>query len=177
MTHASVAGMSPRLLMNGILAGSEEGFDLQVSIDLLEEKFYAPTQLVKTAADQSWEDKLFVRHINTFPVSGSREPTCQIFSVFLRAASAVAIRAFWSQRRPVVRSTGVDWMRENRMPPQSETSTTPHSGLNLSRIQLHLWCKHIMNSIYMRRAGNNYTDVYFSFLKSGELLHQPLVSL
>ena len=72
MTHASVAGMSPRLLMNGILAGSEEGFDLQVSIDLLEEKFYAPTQLVKMAADQSWEDKLFVRHINAFPGHGSQ---------------------------------------------------------------------------------------------------------
>jgi hypothetical protein len=99
MTHAAVAGISPRLLKDGILAGSEEGFNLQVYIDPLEEKFYVPTQLVKTAADQSWEDKLFVRHINTFPVSGSGEPTCQIFSGFLRAAPSVAIPTIWSQRK------------------------------------------------------------------------------
>jgi hypothetical protein len=58
MTHAAVAGISPRLLKDGILAGSEEGFDLQVYIDPLEEKFCVPTQLVKTAADQSREDKV-----------------------------------------------------------------------------------------------------------------------
>ena len=82
MTHASVAGISPRLLMDGILAGSEEGFNLQVSVDLLEEKFYVPTQLVRTAADQCWEDKLFVRHINTFPVSGTGANLSNFLRVF-----------------------------------------------------------------------------------------------
>ena len=56
--HEVSAESRPHLSEDGVSAGSEEGFDPQVTLDPLEEKFHAPPQLVEPSDGQSWQVKV-----------------------------------------------------------------------------------------------------------------------
>lgn len=56
--HEVSAESRPHLGLDGVSAGSEEGFYPQVTLDPFEEKFHAPTQLVETGDCQSGQVKI-----------------------------------------------------------------------------------------------------------------------
>jgi hypothetical protein len=183
MTHAAVAGISPRLLKDGILAGSEEGFDLQVSVDLLEEKFYVPTQLVKMAANQSREDKVVRQpdqYFSCFRITEANLPNfLRVFaSRFGRGHpdNLVATKTSGpingvqlNARKPHASTIGNAHLatlgNEHRatLGAQSKSDTTASVIYTFNEINLHA------KSWKERRRG------VFSLLNSGEQWHQTFV--